>query len=330
MAVEKADHLPEESERIFTVRQHKAAYGIGILIIGMGALFLLLDMIYHVSPIALWMYGVILFPFLLGILVCLEAKNRQLAVTKNGLYYCNMFGKAKRFGIEDIGSAKAVFDPAWAPGYVLYDREGKKICRLEAGMRDADRMFLYLHDNQIDIHMGKGMKKGGEEMPDGMFFQEIIAEEKLPELSESAYKQAEELLEEWKERNRKLGAELLYGFAEYHGSRIDPEAELQMEESRIIKDEGELPEDYVCMLEIYIQKDGWMVRDKKGNLQYMVWPVFYKRKLMTQEEKIRLYCNGNWKTGVESVLEYWEKYLPKHKFMMEQIDLGYELKKKAG
>lgn len=84
------------------------------------------------------------------------------------------------------------------------------------------------------------------------------------------------------------------------------------------------------MLEIYIQKDGWMVRDKKGNLQYMVWPVFYKRKLMTQEEKIRLYCNGSWKTGVESVLEYWEKYLPKHKFMMEQIDLGYELKKKAG
>jgi len=51
---------------------------------------------------------------------------------------------------------------------------------------------------------------------------------------------------------------------------------------------------------------------------------------MTQEEKIPLYCNGSWKTGVESVLEYWEKYLPKHKFMMEQIDLGYELKKKAG
>ena len=86
MAVEKANNLPEEADRKFTVRQHKAAYGIGIIIIGMGIFFLILEMIYHVSPIALWMYAVILLTFLLGLLVCLEAKNRQLAGTRNGLY----------------------------------------------------------------------------------------------------------------------------------------------------------------------------------------------------------------------------------------------------
>lgn len=330
MAVEKAGNLPEEAERYFTVRQHKAVYWIGISMMGMGIFFLVLEMIYHVSPIALWMYAVILLIFLFGMLVCLEAKNRQLAVTKTGLYYCNMFGKVKRFEIEDIGFAKAVFSAAWELDCVLYDKEGKKICRLEAGMRDADRMFLCLHDNKVDIRMGKGVEQAlGELAPSetGMFSQEIIAEESLSDLSGRVYEQAEALLEEWKGRNRRLGAELLYGFAEYYGSRINPEAEIQGEGSRIAEAGEELPEDYVCIFEVYIQKEGSMVRNRKGKLQYMVCPVFYKRKAMTKEEEIRFYYNAKWKEHMESMLVYWEKYLPRHKFVLEQMELGYELKR---
>lgn len=330
MAVEKADNLPEEAARDFTVRQHKAAYGIGIAIIGMGIFFLVLDIIYHVSHIALWMYAVILLILLFGMLVCLEAKNRQLAVTKNGLYYCNMFGVAKRFEVEDIGFAKAVFSTAWHLDCVLYDKKGKKICRLEAGMENMDRMFLCLHDNKVDIHMGKGVKQAmGDLAPSemGMFSQEIIEEENLSDLSGRIYGQAEALLEEWKERNRKLGAELLYGYAEYYGGRLDPEADVQPESSRITGNGKKLPDDYVCVLEVYIQKDGSMVRNRKGKLQYMVCPVFYKRKAMTKEAEIRFYYNAGWKEDMESVLAYWEKYLPKHKFVLEQTGLGYELKK---
>ena len=329
MAVEKANNLPEEADRKFTVRQHKAAYGIGIIIIGMGIFFLILEMIYHVSPIALWMYAVILLTFLLGLLVCLEAKNRQLAGTRNGLYYCNMFGKIKRFETEDIGFAKAVASPSCGLDYVLYDRQGKKICRLEVGMRDAHRMLLYLQDNEVDIRMGKGVKQAtGDAMPSeiGIFSQEIIEEENLPELSGRVYEEAGMMLEGWKERNRKLGAGLLYGFGEYYGSLIEPGAEMK----RMIRAGEELPENYVSVLEIYVQKDGSMVSDRKGKLQCVICPVFYKRKAMTKEEEIRFYYNTEWKKYIEDVLAYWEKYLPKHKFMVEQTELGYELKKKLG
>ena len=51
---------------------------------------------------------------------------------------------------------------------------------------------------------------------------------------------------------------------------------------------------------------------------------------MTKEEEIRFYYNTEWKKYIEDVLAYWEKYLPKHKFMVEQTELGYELKKKLG
>ena len=53
-------------------------------------------------------------------------------------------------------------------------------------------------------------------------------------------------------------------------------------------------------------------------------------KAMTKEEEISFYYNTEWKKYIEDVLAYWEKYLPKHKFMVEQTELGYELKKKLG
>lgn len=327
MAVEKENNLPEEADRDFTVRQHKAVYGIGILIIGMDILILILEIIYHVSAIPLWMYAVMLLIFLLGMLICLEAKNRQLAVGKSGLYYCNMFGRIKRFGIEDIGSVKAVFNPELT--YLLCDGEGKKICRLEADMRNADRMILYLRDNGIVIHMrfAKRMEKGAKQALGELIDQEVISGEKLQELSRSVYEQAGIQIEEWEEKNRKLGAELVYGFGEYYGSRIDPDADIQKEESRITAAEQELPEDYVCVLEVYVQKEGALVRNRKGKVLSVIFPVFYRRKAMTEEGEIRFYYNGSWKTDMESVLKYLEKYLPRHKFILEQAELGYELKK---
>ena len=85
--------LPDEEERDFTVRQHKIGYGIGIWMIGAGIFILILEILYHVSAIPLWVYGIIMAIFGLGIWVCMEVKNRQLAVKENRLYYSSTLGR---------------------------------------------------------------------------------------------------------------------------------------------------------------------------------------------------------------------------------------------
>ena len=326
MFLKKEIHLPEESERNFTVRQHKIMYGVGMLIIGAGILFLVLEIRYHLSMIPLWIYAVILAVFLLGILVCLEVKNRQLAVCKNCLYYSNIFGMVRYFTTEDIGSAKAAFNPSGGRDDLrIYDRNGKVLCRLACSMQNADRMICFLHDNGIGITMEKNTRQELKEL----VLQETIGAGELQRLFQEIYGQAEALIEEWIEKNRKLGAELVYGFAEYYGKRMDMEAQIQPKESRMERKQGGLPEDYLCVLEMYVKKDGCFVRDRKKQFLLMRFPVFYKRKAVTAAGEIRLYYNRSWKTSLEHTLQSLVRYLPGHRFLMEEMELGYELLRKV-
>ncbi len=321
--MKKEMNLPEEKERDFTVRQHKMAYAIGLGIIGAGIFFLVLEIIFHLSAIPLWVYAVILAIFLLGAMVCLETKNRQLAVCKNHLYYSNLFGKVKHFILEDIGSAKAAFNPPGGRDELkICSKEGKTICRLECSMQNADKLIRCLHDNGIKVAMEKNTRQDVKDL----VLQTAIEEAKLPHFSRKAYGQAKILMEGWMEKNRKLGAKLHYGFAEYYGSRIDLEAQMQADEARIGESRGGLPEDYLCLLEVYVKKDGSFVRDRKKQMLVMSFPVFYKRKAKTEEGEIRLYYNESWKRDLENGLQSLAKYLPGRRFFLEQMELGYELK----
>ena len=325
MALKDEISLPRESERDFTVAQHKIVYGIGALIIGAGMLFLVLEILYHLSVIPLWIYGMIAAVFLLGILVCLEVKNRQLAVCGNQWYYRNIFGKVKSYTLEDIGSAKIVCNASGGKDDLrIYNKEGKMLCRLEWSMQNMDIAILWLRDNGIAVHMERNRKQA---LPD--IHQPLEIEEKeLRMFSKEVYGQAKKMAETWMEKNRKLGADLVYGFAEYHGSKVDGEAEIQARESRIEKG-GAKPEDYICVLEIYVKKDGFFVRDKKKRLLAMAFPVFYKRKDKTVKGEIRLYYEEEWKTDLEDSLQLLLKYLPGHKFFLEQMEIEYELQKEV-
>lgn len=333
MGLEKNNRLPEEKERDFTVRQHRIVYGIGILMTGAGVLLFVLELFYHIAAIPLWIYGIILAVIWLGVLVCLEAKNRQLAAVKDRLYYSSRFGRVKRFALEDIGRAKAASNPSVGRDYLrLYDKKGKVICRLETGMQNADYLIWYLHSNGIAVDMEKGTRQALADI----VFQKPVLEKDLPVLSQEVYEQADRMIKEWGEKNRKLGAEFVYGFAEYYGSRIDSKVQIQPAESRIERKQQdmpfELPEDYICVLEVYIQKEGRFVCTRKGNFLMFVldFPVFYKRKSGAVKEEIRLYYNENWKLDLEDALRLLVSYLPGHKFRLEQMELGYELKRKIG
>ncbi len=163
--------LPDEEERDFTVRQHKIGYGIGIWMIGAGIFILILEILYHVSAIPLWVYGIIMAIFGLGIWVCMEVKNRQLAVKENRLYYSSTLGRARQFALEDIASVKAVSNPSGGRDDLrLYDKKGRILCRLETSMQNADVMLWYLYDNGVPLEMEKNTKR---ELTD-IIFQEPI------------------------------------------------------------------------------------------------------------------------------------------------------------
>lgn len=335
--------IPDEGERDFTVRQHKIGYAVGIWMIGAGIFILILEILYHVSVIPLWVYGIILFIFVLGIFVCMEVKNRQLAVKGNQFFYRSTLGRVRQFALEDIGAVKAVSNPSGGRDDLrLYDKNGRTLCRLETSMRNADSMLWYLYDNGIPLEMEKNTKR---ELTD-IIFQEPVEEEKLSALSREVYGQAQAMIENWMEKNKKLGAGFAYGFAEYHGSRIDPEAQIQPKESRISDERGDKeenmaqcvkqsaapgmkPEDYLCVLEIFVKKDAYFIRDRKNALLLTDFQIFYKRRAWTSARDVRLYYNENWKTEVKDMLASLAKYLQGHKFIMDDMELGYELKKEV-
>ncbi len=89
------------------------------------------------------------------------------------------------------------------------------------------------------------------------------------------------------------------------------------------------PEDYICVLEVFVKKDGYFIRDRKKTLLLMDFQVFYKRKSWAATGGARLYYNENWKKEVKDMLASLAKYLQGHKFIMDEMELGYDLKKEV-
>lgn len=307
----------------FIVRQGKIAYFVGAFIICAALGFGLLEIVYHTSPIPIWIYIVIFAMLLLGIFVWLEAKNRKLLVDNDILYYNNTFGQMKRFCLHDIGYAEAASDTGKGQDNLkIYDKEGNILCRLECSMNNAHSLLIYLYDNGIEVDI----KKVKEQSLTNIIMQQVISREEIPGLAEKTYKDTEALINKWKEKNKKLGADIAYGYIFLRGEKVNPDAEIQREESRCYPErEEELPEDFLCIMELMIKKDDYFIRDKKGNLLIMDFPVFYNRRTKAVGEELRLYYNGSCQKEIETGLAALEKYLPGHRFLQVRLDMEYEL-----
>lgn len=80
------------------------------------------------------------------------------------------------------------------------------------------------------------------------------------------------------------------------------------------------------MLEIYVKKDGCLIRDKKKQLLVMAFTLIYKYQSAAVGEAFRLCRNANFEQELEAELGALSGYLPRHKFIMEPAGIGYELK----
>lgn len=310
-------------DKHFIVKQSKIAYIVGSFIIGAAIGLAILEILYHVSDIPMWIYMVIAAIMLLGIYVCMEAGNRKLLVDNDTLYYCNVFRQMRSFSLYDIGYVEAAWDSGRGQDYLkIYDKEGKVLCKLECSMQNADNLLSYFYDNEVTVDMKCGK---GQTLLD-IAMQQPITREEMAKQAEITYNEVADKIRSWEQKNVKLGAKLYYGFALFRGNEIDTYTDIQRRESccSIRKDE-ELPEDFLCVMEIFIKKEDYFVRDKKRNLLRMDFPVFYKRGTKAVGEDYRLYYNGSCLNEIGNALAALEKYLPGHRFTQEQMDIGYDL-----
>lgn len=314
----------------FVVRQSGMAYGVGIFIVLFAAALLVLEVRYHVRAIPVWVYLVIAGIFLLGGYVWLEAWNRRLMVEGDTLYYRNVTGKMVKFAVTDIGYGKAAYHASKGRDYLrLYDKEGKVLCRLECSMKNTRRLAWYLYDNGI----GMELEKGAEGFIGDIMAQQPVAEEELGKLSVRVYGEMQDLAAGWLGRNAGMGAEFSYGFACYLWGKRVPGVQAQPEGSRFPAGTGKkagggaesLPEDFYCRMELYVEKGGYLVQDRKGKKVMLEIPVFYRRRSEAQGEGIRLYYNSAWQDGMKEGLQWLEDYLPKHRFCQGGDSMGGRL-----
>lgn len=292
----------------FTVKEQKTSYVVGGFIICSAIFLLVTEILFHTGTIPMWIYLMILAVFLSGVLLCMEGRNRRLEVKGERLFYVNLLRRRKEFNLRDIGFANAAWDVKRGQDYLrLYDKSGKKICGLAFRMKNAYSFFVYLYDNGITVDTTKDT---------GAALAEVIAQQQveisdIAKLTEKIYGEITLQLKEWLEKNRKLDAQFQYGFAEYASAGIE---------------KGKIPLGYSCVLEIYVKKEGSFVKDRKGKLVSMDFPVIYMRRSGAVSDKYKLCYNKDYSRKVAEALEILEQYLPRRKFMLSESGISHNLK----
>lgn len=291
-----------------TVKEQKTSYVIGGFIVCSAIFLLVMEILFHAEVIPVWIYLMILAIFLSGILLCMEGRNRRLEVKGERLCYVNLLRKRKEFKLQDIGFVNAAWDVQRGQDYLrLYDKSGQKICGLAFRMKNAYSFFTYLYDNGITIDTAKDT---GTALSD-VTSQQQVEKDDIAKLTEKIYGETALQLKEWLEKNRKLDAQFQYGFAEYASAGME---------------KGKMPPRYSCMLEIYVKKEGSFVRDRKGKLVSMTFPVIYMRRSGSVSDKYKLCYNKDYSRKIAEALDILAEYLPRHKFTLSESGISHDLK----
>lgn len=319
--------ISQKMEEEFAVRERKSIYGVGAIIFGMGFFLLLAELMFHTGPaVPLWVYLIVAM-----ILACaggciMIVRNRKLEVKTSEITYTDMFGHRKKFTLGDIGYVKASANAARGRDFFhILDRNGKMLCKLEFHMENAYLLLRYFYDNGVEI---EAEKEPGDVISQ-ILSQERIPREDLGKLSEEICTEAGSILTKWLETHPLLEADFYYGLSEYHADRLRSDCCLQPPDSRCTAmNEKELPGDYMCMLEIYLKKEGLFILDRKKNPVGMRYPVIYRQRSAAEGEAYQLCYNRYFIKDIPVMLKALEQYLPNRRFIQEEQLFGYELKRK--
>lgn len=280
----------------------------------------------------LLLYLPLLFMFVSGALLCLVYRNKRVTVDEINICYVNSIGKKKMFTLDEIGFGKIEMGGGKTT-LSLYDLMGDKLCKLDFGMAGMAEFLQYLVDNRVETEWDrKYMLKRETIIPELILSETAVCEEEISKCTEAFYEEAGQVFRDWEKRNRKFEAEWEVGFAEYLTEDLEQPGRAWERTSSLDHDLEELPENYECVLEAYLKREGEYVVNRRGEeisiqIPYLVRCRSYQigegTRIRKLDEKIIV-------EGIGNYLEMLSKELPKHKYRTEALTLQHRLRKSAG
>ena len=266
-----------------------------------------------------------------GIWCCIDGRNRRLIVEDRQLCYTDWCGRKKTFSLDEIAFCKVAFENGGSKrggskDYIkLYDFNNKKLCKLEFNMINADKLLHYLMDNQVKVEY---TDRTEEALKDVINTQTLCPEE-IPAAVNGVFEEAKKLVEEWEKKNKKFGAEWKMGLAVYLFKDIAWKKQIwELEGYEGAMDFADLSEEYLIVIEGYLQKDGQFVVDKKDRAVYFTFQLLsVSKSYQIGGEETRTYFWGNGVLEkISEELAFWADRLPRKRYHTEQLVLRHELK----
>ncbi|MCM1199792.1 MAG: hypothetical protein NC312_01010 [Bacteroides fragilis] len=265
--------------------------------------------------------------------MCSGAWHRKMMVEERELCYTNRLGRQKTFSLDEIGYCEAALEDKSGRDYLkIYDLRGEKLCKLEFSMKNSAVFLQYLLDNQVKIECSG---KSDDFLKD-MVHTEAICAEEVPDRVNACYEKAKEIVWEWTEKHKELGAGWKMGIAVYLEEELSEEKQLWEQTGcaeRIFGKnrherkprEIKLPAGCLVVIEGYLQKDDCFVFDRKNRAVVFYAPVLgvFKSMQAGEEQKIRLF--GEALSELTWQIERLSRALPRNRYHTERIFLNHEL-----
>ncbi len=328
--------MEDQGKISFQVRESRMSLIAGSLSIGF-AVFIFVMWLLHPRGEGggLLLYLPLLLMLGSGIGFCIMYCNRRVIVNEMEIHYVNLLKKTKVFTLDEIGFCRLEMGGGKIT-MILYDLTGDKLCKLDFGMRGMGEFLQYLVDNGVKTEWNRERGRRQETfLPELILKETAVCEEEIGRCSEAFYQEAEKVFRDWEKRNKRFEAEWEIGFAEYSEKELEKQAgkSRPWEWTSALGEEMEtLPEDYACVLEAYLKRDGAYVVDRRGEAVSLQIPYLIRCRSYRIGEKTRIRRSDE-KTltaEIENHLEMLSREMPRHKYRIESFSIRHRLQKKAG
>lgn len=328
----------EQEDRIrLSVRENKIVLAGGMIVIGFSLFILVMGIRYPSAEGNHLVFAAGLFLMMLcGMMMCVAYFHRELTVEDMNIHYVNYIGKGKEFSLDDIGYCKLKLygnkKEALIESLVLFDLLGDKLCKLEMNMRGARDFLQYLVDNQIKIEY-PGAKREKRSVAEPLLWEKAVCREEIGRYAEEFYDKMRPVFMEWEKKYQRFDAQWEFGLSEYVQDDFTEDRDMWQWKSTVQEaGSDEVPEDYICVGEAYLKRDGEYVMDRKGHVVGLLIPYIRQAKSYQVGEKnrIRKMDEEQLKERLTDCLTQIARELPRHAYHTQNLTLAHVLKRTAG
>lgn len=275
-----------------------------------------------------------------GIWFCMVYFQKRVTVEEMNIHYVNSLRRRKEFTLDEIGFCKLEMGGGKIV-LIIYDLMGDKLCKLDFGMRGMGEFLQYLVDNRVKTELVRERRHRQESeffLPELILKETAVCAEEIGKCAEALYQAAERIFRDWEKRNRKFEAVWEFGFAEYTNKDLERQTKQGRRtrawewSSTVEAKMQKLPDDYTCVLEAYLKKNGEYVVNRRGEVVSVQLPYLVRCRSYQIGEGVRIRKSdeGLLLEEMEGYLTMLAKELPRHRYRTETLTLGHLLRRTAG